>query len=321
MRRIATLPALLLFAATAFASEDVIKKGFTVGDGGTLRLDGSVGSLRIVTGGTGVAFEITRKADDRQAEKMMQGHRITFEQSGNDVIVKSELDRNGSGLFHWNTGDYEVQWNIRVPDRYNLDVETSGGSIHIDEIEGTVEARTSGGSIRTGRLDGEGTLKTSGGSITVEGATAKLVAHTSGGSISVGDTTGPVEVKTSGGSIKIARTGGEVVARTSGGGIRIEDAMGRIDAKTSGGSIHATLSRQPAADSSLATSGGSVIVSLAPSVAVELDARASGGGVHSDVPVTVQGVIEEDSLRGQINGGGPKLTLRTSGGGIRVKGM
>ena len=320
MRRTATLATALLFAASAFASEDVIRKGFNVGDGGTLHLDGAVGAIRVVTGGTGVAFEITRKADDRHSEKLMSEHRITFEQSGNDVIVKSELDRDGFGWFRWD-GDYEVQWNIRVPDHYNLDVETSGGSIRIDEIQGNVEARTSGGSIQTGRISGEGTLKTSGGSITVDGATARLVAHTSGGSITVGDTTGPVEAKTSGGSIKLARTGGEVVARTSGGGIRIEDAMGRVDAKTSGGSIHATLSRQPAADSSLSTSGGSVIVSLAPSVAVELDAKASGGGVHSDVPVTVQGVLDDDSLQGRINGGGPKLVLRTSGGGIRVKGM
>jgi len=320
MRRTATLATALLFAATAFASEDVIRKGFNVGDGGTLRLDGAVGSIRVVTGGTGVAFEITRKAEDRAAEKLLREHRITFEQRGNDVIVKSDLDRDGFGWFRWD-GDYEVQWNIRVPDRYNVDVATSGGSIRIDEIQGTVEARTSGGSIQTGRIAGEGTLKTSGGSITVDGATQRLVLHTSGGSITVGDTTGPVEAKTSGGSIKLARTGGEVVARTSGGGIRIEDAMGRVDAKTSGGSIHATLSRQPAADSSLSTSGGNVVVSLAPSVAVELDARASGGGVHSDLPVTVQGVLDDDSLHGRINGGGPKLVLRTSGGGIRVKGM
>jgi DUF4097 and DUF4098 domain-containing protein YvlB len=320
MRRTATLAAALLLAASAFASEDVIRKGFSVADGGTLRLDGAIGNIRVVTGGTGVALEITRKADDRRSEKMMRDHRITFEQHGNDVVIKSDVDRDGFDWFHWDD-DYEVQWNIRVPDRYNVDVATSGGAIHIDEIEGTVDARTSGGSIRTGRISGEGNLKTSGGSITVDGATARLVAHTSGGSITVGDTTGPVEVKTSGGSIKLARTAGEVLARTSGGGIRIEDAMGRVDAATSGGSIHATLSRQPAADSSLKTSGGNVVVALASSVAVELDARASGGGVRSDLPVTVQGTVGDDSIHGQINGGGPKLVLRTSGGGIRVKGM
>ena len=320
MRRTFILIAALSLAASAFAAEDVIKKGFTVSDGGTLRLDGANGNIRIVTGGTGVAVEITRSADGRRAERIMRDHKITFEQRGNDVVIVSDLDDDHSWSFSWND-DYEVQWNIRVPDRYNVDVETSGGWIQVDDIDGTVEAHTSGGGIKTGRISGEGTLKTSGGSITVAGGGARLVAHTSGGGIDIGDTTGPVEAKTSGGGIKLARTGGDVVARTSGGGITIEDAMGKVDAHTSGGSIRATLSRQPNADSSLKTSGGGVIVSLAPSIAVDLDAQSSGGGVSSDVPITVQGTQDEDSIRGRINGGGPKLTLRSSGGGIRVKSM
>ena len=52
---------------------------------------------------------------------------------------------------------------------------------------------------------------------------------------------------------------------------------------------------------------------------MDLDAHASGGGVSSDVPITVQGKQDEDSLVGKINGGGPKLVLRSSGGGVRVK--
>lgn len=319
MRRSIILAVALFFSFSAFA--DVIKRGFNVGDGGTLHLDGAYGDIRIVTGGTGVAIEVIRDADGRRGERRMAEHKITFEQRGNDVLIDSDFDGDRVRWFSWDGDDYDVQWNIRVPDRYNVDVSTSGGKIEIDEIEGTVDARTSGGGIRTGRLGGKSTLKTSGGSITVDGASAELLAHTSGGSITIGDTTGPVEAKTSGGSIKLARINGSVVARTSGGGIRIEDAAGSVDARTSGGSIHAQISRQPNGDSRLSTSGGGVVVTLAPSIAVDLDAEASGGGVTSDVPVTVQGLQGDDSIRGKINGGGPRLVLRSSGGGVRVKSL
>jgi hypothetical protein len=40
--------------------------------------------------------------------------------------------------------------------------------------------------------------------------------------------------------------------------------------------------------------------------------------VNSDVPVTIQGKIESHSLRGDMNGGGPILRLRSSGGGVRI---
>lgn len=319
MRRIAVLTLSLIFALGAYA--DVIKKGFSVADGGTLRLDGAYGNIKIVTGGSGVAIEVHRDADGRRAEKRLAEHKITFAQQGNDVVIESDFEGDRIRWFNWNDGDYEVQWNIRVPDHYNVDLSTSGGNIELDPIDGTVDAKTSGGNITTGRLGGKSTLKTSGGNITVDGAAGEVEAHTSGGSIEIGDTTGPVEAKTSGGNITLARVAGEVLARTSGGGIKIEDAAGRVDASTSGGSIHARISRQPNGDSKLSTSGGAVVVSLAPSIAVDLDAQASGGGVSSDVPITVQGTQDDDSLRGKINGGGPKLVLRSSGGGVRVKGL
>ena len=298
------LAAALLVATAATASQDTIKKGFNVADGGTLRLDSAYGDVRIVTGGDGVAVEIIRKASGRRGEELMREHKIEFRQSGNDVIIdgdRDDDDRHWSNWLRFDSDDYEVQWNVRIPKTYNVEVSTSGGGIETDDIGGTLEARTSGGSIKTGRLLGNATLKTSGGGIRIGGGT------------------GDIEAKTSGGSITLARVGGKVLARTSGGGIRIDDAMGSVDASTSGGSITARLSRQPDGDSKLSTSGGSVNVSVASGLNFELDASASGGGVRSDIPVLVQGTQDDDTLRGRVGSGGPKLVLRTSGGGIRVK--
>ena len=56
---------------------------------------------------------------------------------------------------------------------------------------------------------------------------------------------------------------------------------------------------------------------LAKGLSFNLDAHADGGGVHSDVPVTI-GTAGDDNLEGTINGGGPKLVVRTSGGGIKL---
>jgi len=323
MRRTLML-SLVLLAATSLFADDVIRKGFNVAQGGTLRLDADVGRVKIVTGGNGVAVEIVRKARGRKGEEQLAAHKVTFSQEGNDVVIDTP-DSDGRfdrGWFGWrDSSSFEVEWNIRVPDRYNVNAKTSGGSIELDPIDGTVELSTSGGSIETGKVSGTARLRTSGGSITVEGATAEVDAKTSGGSIRIGDTDGPVDARTSGGSITLSRVRGNVVAHTSGGNITIDEASGSIDATTSGGSIKAQLSGPITADSKLSTSGGSVTVSLSPRVAVDIDARASGGGVSSDVPITIQGRQDDGELKGKVNGGGPTLTLRTSGGGIRVKSL
>ncbi|HEX7706098.1 MAG TPA: hypothetical protein VF701_06515 [Thermoanaerobaculia bacterium] len=311
---IAAFALLLAFTPAAEAADDIVRRSFAVAEGGTLRLDARIGSIKIVTGGDGVAVEVQRRASGLRAEDILAEHRIDFSQSGNDVTISSDFERIRT---HW-TANYKVQWNIRVPARYNVEVRTSGGGIELANMGGTVDARTSGGRIRTGTLAGRSSLRTSGGSIDVSGASSPLTAHTSGGSITIGDTRGPVDARTSGGSIQLARIAGNVIAKTSGGSIRIDDVAGSVDARTSGGSIQARISGQPSADSHLSTSGGRVKVELNPGVAVDVDARASGGGVRADIPVTVHGKIGKNEVRGQINGGGPKLTLRTSGGGITI---
>ncbi|MDQ3281749.1 MAG: DUF4097 domain-containing protein [Acidobacteriota bacterium] len=316
MRTLAALTLALAVAAPLFAADDTIRKGFNVAEGGTLHLDADLGPITIVSGGSGVAVEVVRSTGGRRGEERLRDHKIEFRQSGNDVYVEDDLPR--ISRWTWND-DYEVAWNIRVPAHYNVDVSTSGGAIKLANIGGNVDAETSGGSISTGTISGRANLETSGGSIHVAGANGEVLAHTSGGSIEIGNTNGRVEAKTSGGSIRLSQIDGDVVARTSGGGIRIDNARGSIDAHTSGGPIVASLAGPLRDDTKLATSGGSVTLTLTGNVNAELDAQTSGGSVSSDVPVTVQGTQNDGTLQGRIGAGGPRLVLRSSGGGIRVK--
>jgi hypothetical protein len=320
MRRTATivLSSLLatLFAVNVFGSTDTIRKGFNVAPGGTLRLSAGTGNVKIVSGGTGVAIEIIRTADGKRAEERLREHRIEISQSGNDVIIDGTMKEKWGLRFDWS--DYDVQWNVRVPSTYNVEVKTAGGSIELADIGGTVQARTAGGHIRTGRLAGKSDLKTAGGSIHVASAGAPLEVSTAGGSITIGNTAGSVDAHTSGGSIHLGTIGGSVVARTSGGGIDIEGAVGSIDASTSGGSIEAKIAGALREDSRLSTSGGHVTLAIAAGVGAEVDAKSSGT-IRSDLPITVNGSIGRNELRGRLGSGGPRLVLRSSGGGIRLK--
>jgi hypothetical protein len=90
-----------------------------------------------------------------------------------------------------------------------------------------------------------------------------------------------------------------------------------VDASTSGGSVSASLSAQPKEPSRLSTSGGSIQIELAASLHLDVDASASGGSVSSDFPVPTS--QDRRSLHAAINGGGPLLYLRTSGGGIHIR--
>ncbi len=302
---IAFLASSTIYAATGAP----VHRTINVAPGGTLTIEADVGDIQVTAGsGNSVTVDVTQNS---RANRFMD---ITVDQQGNDVLVRGKLE---SRWLNWS--DADAKFVVSVPSRYNVQLSTAGGDIRVSDLQGQAHVKTSGGSIKLGHIDGPVNANTSGGDVSLEGSRAAAEIHTSGGGIRIGDVAGNLQAKTSGGSIEIRRAGADLYARTSGGGITIDEALGTVDAQTSGGSIQARLAQQPRADSRLSTSGGGITVSIAPNVSVDLDAHTSGGDVDTEVPITLLGKQSESSLEGKINGGGPKLMLRSSGGDIRVK--
>ena len=297
----------LLLAVFSFSAvQDNIEKSFRVGPGGTLYVDAERGSVEVRgTNDNRVDVEIRREVRDYsgdRARRILDDYIISFDQTGDDVRITAQFkDRTWSRERNRERNKLQVRFIVTVPRKYNIDCLTKGGSITAEN------------------LDGEVKCKTSGGSLSFDDVTGNINGHTSGGSIRIGAVGGLVNVDTSGGSITIDNAGGDVTATTSGGGITVREVKGSINARTSGGSVKATISLQPKADCSLKTSGGSVTVYLDSDIAVSVEAHTSGGSINTDFPVKIQGKIDRNDLKFDINGGGPELLLRTSGGSIYIK--
>lgn len=315
----------LLAAAAAQASIDsTIHKTFNVAEGGTLILESDIGDVSINPGaGSVVNIDVVRRArtsSQSRANDLYRDFDVSFGQEGNSVRVTGKYNRP----FKWFNlfgNDLDVRFVITVPARYNVQVGTGGGDVHVGNLNGEVRAKTSGGDLDLGNIAGVVEAHTSGGDVNIAGARSNVTLSTSGGDVSVGDAAGTVSARTSGGDIEIKRAVGNITAHTSGGSISIVEAHGTIDASTSGGSIEARLAQQPRGDSQLKTSGGGITLTVAPSVALDVDAHTSGGDIQTDVPVTLLGKQSESTLNGKLNGGGPRVVLRTSGGDIRLRKM
>lgn len=321
MKKAMLIFAVLLLFASAGAQdfERRVEKSFQVQKGGTLLLDTDRGSVDIRTHASDeVKVDVILEADTgsrERAREWLDEFELTFEQRGNDVDIRGEWPHKWS----WRGDRLKIHFDILVPNRYNLDVSTSGGSVGVGDLEGDVKLNTSGGSITTGMIGGPVSARTSGGSITVDGAKGESIVHTSGGGITLGEIDGSVDAKTSGGSITVDGVNGDLQARTSGGSLRLQNISGNLLAKTSGGSITARLLHQINGPADLETSGGSIRLEVPPDFKADIDASTSGGRVHVDLPVTVKGSIDKSSLRGKVNGGGELMTLRTSGGNIEIR--
>ncbi len=338
----------LLVAALACASllhavdpEDHVRKSTPVTSATRLVLNADVGTIRVQPGidRTVEVDVFFRGAPPSRAEfdRMRRDFTLDVTQQGSDIRVKGAFHKGWEPMLafwplfvghklcrNWECLEYgswlrEVEYRITVPEKFNADVETSTGPISVSNLKGEVNARTSGGSLSFDGVEGAVNGQTSGGGVTVAGGKGKAVVRTSGGPIRIREVGGDVDASTSGGPIFIERNIGRVRARTSGGGIEIREATGAIDASTSGGGVNASLAGQPKEDCRLDTSGGSINVSLSKDIHVDLDASASGGGVWTNFAVAGRDDRHRGELRTHINGGGPLLSLHTSGGGISVR--
>ncbi|MFC1570069.1 DUF4097 domain-containing protein [bacterium] len=304
MKKLSVIIGIILIATQFLgAVEERIEKSFNVNKGGTLYIDSQSGSIKVLPQNKDevdvlIIFE-SKMGSLNKLRQDIKELNLKIGKDGDDVHIL--LEREDDSFFSSWWKKFNVKFEISVPKKYDVDLKTSGGSITVGDLDGTVLSKTSGGSLKFGKITGKVEGKTSGGSIRLEGCQ------------------GPVNVKTSGGSITIGEVMGTVNAHTSGGSISVEEVMGAIKAYTSGGSVNANITKQPKNDCELKTSGGSINVHLTEDIQVDVDAKTSGGRIRTDFPVMMQGEISNNSLNAEINGGGPMLLLRTSGGGISIK--
>jgi hypothetical protein len=243
-------------------------------EGGKLILRADMGSVEITPGaGNQLEGHVVVRAytgSEEKARRVFDAYHLSARSiEGGGVYVSGEF----SGSRRHNSS-VAAEFDIKLPTRFNLDVETQGGDIGLDgplqgearlttaggdiratDISGPIrvetagggislgnlgaraEVRTAGGSIHIGNIRGDGTIETSGGEIQVGQVDGTLRAETAGGDVVIAGAAGQVMARTAGGQIEVGPTGGSVRAETAGGSIRLRGARGRVVAETAGGSI------------------------------------------------------------------------------------
>lgn len=284
--------------AEAYDREPYLTKSFRVDSPANVNVETSGGSIS-VTGGSGdqviVKMYVSRNgtswfsSDD--VEEYIDDYDINITQQGNTVYATAE--KKGSG---WGSNSLNISFQLEVPRAVSANLNTSGGSISLTGVEGDQKVRTSGGSL------------------TFENVSGYTVASTSGGSININNYQGVIEGKTSGGSIRALNAGGEIDLFTSGGSIILDDVQGTINARTSGGSIKAFV-LDIGDYLTLKTSGGSVNAVIPEGLGINLD--LAGNRVNTTLN-NFTGESKRNSVEGTMNGGGPKVTMRTSGGSVNL---
>ena len=201
----------------------------------------------------------------------------------------------------------------------------ASGDVTVGKVSGRVTITSRSGQIRLAGAGKGAEVSTAGGDVRVESVTGDLKATTFGGDIRAGSVSGDARLETSGGDVVVRSAGGSVNARTGGGDIVLKKVRGPVTARTSGGSITCEISGTAAPGGELSTSGGDVTVTLPANYKADVEVHVIGGEPDSDSIVSQFPGISVSRRSGQIvgegklNGGGPKLVIRSSSGVVTIK--
>jgi len=278
----------LIAVSVNFAAEQTFEKSLSATSGQTLHLVSDRGSISVE--GADLS-SVTVRATVRGSKKGVSGFQISAELGTDGVSVFGKDPVRGRE-------NILVDFLVKVPREYDLDVRTAGGPLQFSGITGRVKGSTGGGSLTVRNMKGTQDLRSGGGSIVVEDIHGAVVAETGGGSISVRRVAGNVRATDSGGPIVAENIHGTVTVETKGGSIKISGGDGEIQAVSLGGPIE---------------------IFVPKTIAATIDASSGGGEVVCDLPVTPSQKVETSRLQGTVNGGGIPIHAHTDGGSIKIR--
>ena len=148
---------------------------------------------------------------------------------------------------------------------------------------------------------------------------AELEASSQNGSLEVRELGARARLETQNGSITAKGVGGSLEAESSNGSIKAYDVQGPVRADTTNGSIKAEIIGTDIEDGvRLKTTNGSIELRIDDDVSASIDASTRNGSVSSDFEGGIQD-RRKKTLDLDLNGGGPRVELKSSNGSIRVR--
>lgn len=286
-------------AATGPQEGRRIEREFSVSSGKRLDIDLRTGGSLNISGWDNDQVRVDAYLGGRDGDNA----RVEFKENADGVEIYSHYDevrRNRSS---------DLTFEIKVPRKFNVEINTMGGAVKIDSVEGQINGKTMGGELDLSNLRGALHLSTMGGGIKLVNSEVDGSVSTMGGKVLIQDVVGNVKGSSMGGAVSYknvtrrdgSSTGDEVRITTMGGEINVDTAPAGANVMTMGGDINITSASKFV---KAKTMGGDIKIGAVDGA---VTATTMGGNVN--VKVTGEGSDGSRDVLLTSNGGDIELTV------------
>jgi hypothetical protein len=130
-----------------------------------------------------------------------------------------------------------------------------------------------------------------------------------------------VKFTTVNGGIEVRGLTGRITAETTNGGVTTRDIGGQLEATTTNGGLDIDVSKMPEGGVKLECTNGGIKFRLPRDAKATISASIANGGISShDLEIEQTGEPNRRRLEGRLNGGGPRVQIEGTNGGITIAG-
>lgn len=206
---------------------------------------------------------------------------VMFERQGDQITITAK-DPKGFGVVGGVEESFAV--DVTLPPEVELNVRTSDGAIDCEPMGGTFMLRSGDGAIRAHGLRGS------------------------------------IDYSSDDGRIIMTELDGRITGLSRDGSAKLSGRFDVVDLSSSDGRIELEALRgsRAAGPWSIETKDGSLSLRIPVDFAALLDARTKDGGLRVTLPIEAGDSRRSHELMGELNGGGPRLRLRTADGTLSI---
>lgn len=265
--------------------ETLLEKSFSVS--GTPQLDVSLHDADvelIAAKESGVHVEVTVYTQEGDSEWGREAFgRMNFQvaQSGKTIKVESDQPRISRSEYR-DKGGVWAKVTIRHPERIDGEVLTGDGDVSLTSADGRLSVRTSDGDISLDEVHGP-----------------EILIHTSDGDVHAGT---------------IASKAATI--ETGDGDVSIDDLRGSLEARTGDGDMEVGL-MEPG-EVQLTSGDGDILLVAPASLRADIDLRGEDVSVRG---FQITGTLTGRNVRGEVNGGGKLVQVRTGDGDVELRSL
>jgi len=224
---------------------------------------------------------------------------------------------------------------VSAPADCTVDITCQSGDITVDGLEGAVTVSAASADVAVGGVFGGVTVTTASGDVDVRTVEGPVAVTAESGDIGCHRLTGPVDIRNQsgrticedvagdisilqpGGRVELTQISGDVRIKAGTSRIRVDQQSGALTITAESGDIDIKTYLDSDKDFLVETASGSITFAVPPSASGSVRMETGSGKLDTELPLTFD-VFEKTRITGDFGDGGPKISLSTLSGNIKL---